>query len=592
MSSVVARIAQIVRQRRLLGIAWLFIPAFFLGLTWYGLTAPVSDSCRFLGRPFSDAGNYLDGATRLTYGMSLPLVPANRPLYSVYLSTWLEVTGHSLIWTFMLQALIVAGGICWFCWHVAREHGRIVSLVAGFVVTAFFVRFAGKTMSETLGFPLGLLSWGWLLAWVRSEQRWQLFVSYFALTLGLMARAGPFFILPAILIALVRQRGLRRSFTTVAVLSLAVALPVALHRAYHLAWSTQTGGGFSNFAYTLYGVARGGKGWRYAYAVVPGAVTSTQVVYRAAIDSIIHQPQLFVFGALKSVAEFLYPNLGCATGFTCRVVPGRLQPLVWAVTQLSFLFGSWRVLRSAKMGRSRLDSIYCWSLLGLLASVPFAPPSDADLMRAYATAIPLLAIVTGLGVQEFVDRVFKLPDTKASVSLTANEGGGVAEQRFIAGFPCAILALTLICLLRPLLRVHANPVQFGDGEHFLDSPTTVPNTTSVECGPNHYQLDILSVSHTTRLASRAYVEHLQAKSFSSPRMFEPLKPVVEKAGPLDYQTGFVSQTGNTWALLVPPALQQRLQLPNGPIKICAEKLDSSSSGADGVLHALLVKTVL
>src|SRR5437868_4865944 len=144
MSSLVARIAQIVRQRRLLGLAWFFIPALFFGWTWYGLTAPVSDSCRFLGRPFSDAGNYLDGATRLTYGMTIPEMPARRPLYPAYLSTWLEITGHSLVWTFMLQALLVAGCICWFCWHVARGHGRLVSVVAGFMVTAFFVRFAGK----------------------------------------------------------------------------------------------------------------------------------------------------------------------------------------------------------------------------------------------------------------------------------------------------------------------------------------------------------------------------------------------------------------------------------------------------------------
>jgi hypothetical protein len=460
------------------------------------------------------------------------------------------------------------------------------------MVTAFFVRFAGKAMTELLGFPLGLLSWGWLLAYVRTERRWQLFVGYFSLTLGLVARAGPFFILPAILVALFRNWGVRRAIKTLPFLILALALPVVLHRAYHLYWSTERGAGFSNFAYTLYGIARGGKGWRYAYAVVPGAATSTQIVYQAAVDSIVHQPQLFALGALKAFVMFLCPNLLCATGFACRVVPGRLQPLVWVSTQLAFLFGCWRVFRSTRERKQLIDSIYGWSLLGMLASVPFAPPTDNDLMRAYAAAIPVVAIVTGLGVQALADRFFPVAVTKGGAGLAAVERSSVAELWFIACFPCAVLGLTLICLIRPFLRSHANPAEFGDGERFLDSPTIAPNMASAACGTTDYRLDVLSVSHATSLASRAEIEHLQAKAFSSPQLFEPLKSVVDAAGPLDFELGFVAQTGNTWALLVPLALPHRVPSVGGPLKICAEKIDSSASGSDGVVHALLVKSIL
>ena len=52
-------------------LPWVLLPAMFVALSLYGSWAPVSDSSRVFGLPYSDAHAYLDAAFRLDSGLRL-----------------------------------------------------------------------------------------------------------------------------------------------------------------------------------------------------------------------------------------------------------------------------------------------------------------------------------------------------------------------------------------------------------------------------------------------------------------------------------------------------------------------------------------
>ena len=74
-------------------------------------------------------------------------------------------------------------------------------------------------------------------------------------------------------------------------------------------------------------------------------------------------------------------------------------------------------------------------------------------------------------------------------------------------------------------------------------------------------------------------------------LFEPLRSVIEVAGAFELFYGFVRETGNTWSVLVPVGVMNGRELRQEPVRVCASEVDSSMSGPQGELHALLVRSI-
>jgi hypothetical protein len=429
-----------------------------------------------------------------------------------------------------------------------------------------------------------------LLKWDAKQHASDLILGYFALTLGLLARAGPFFILPALLLVL-KRRSDKRSFLlqTGALLSVA-GLAFAISRAYQARLAGPDSLPFSNFAYTLYGVARGGKGWIYSTQVLPHS--TPQLVYQSAIDSIRHEPHLFALGALKGLWDFFLPNLLCATGFACRIVPSKLQPLVWLLTQVGFLVGLWALIRKKTSVGSSSRDLYLSGMLGLILSVPFAPPIDADLMRAHTMAIPLIAIVTALGIETIVRRLAasSLGPALARLAEPARELSVRAERRIFESFPYVVLFLVLAFVIRPLARsVRMDASVSGTGELAAQGHRTRPTDTGGCSGAQSYPVTLDHVMDGPLIDSVERVERLLGRSRLSPALLQPLKPVFQRVGIFEFAYAFVRETGNTWAVLLPRQIMARSFDGHESVSVCAEEVDAPLT-QDGQLRALLITT--
>lgn len=88
-----------------------------------------------------------------------------------------------------------------FSKQVAKLFGHLVGFIALFLSFLFYRRFLGSLMTENLGLSLGLLGAALLLQSLRMEKYRVILATYglFVLTMALLARAGAFLILPAIL---------------------------------------------------------------------------------------------------------------------------------------------------------------------------------------------------------------------------------------------------------------------------------------------------------------------------------------------------------------------------------------------------------
>lgn len=533
-------------------LLWALLPAMFVALSLYGSWAPVSDSSRVFGLPYSDAHAYLDAALRLSSGFRLTDFAGRRPLYPGFLSSVLAMTGYSLTVTCALQALVVALAICWFSEQVAVRLGFLEALVCGLVLSAFFVRFVEKTLSENLGLLLGLVAWGSLGQWDRRRRASDVALGYFALTLGLLARAGAFFMLPALLVAL-RRGSDRRTYARLLASSLAVAAAaVAIDLAYQHRLGSDATEAFSNFSTVLYGVARGGVGWQYATEVFGTGPGTSQQIYAAALASIRHEPLLFVIGASRALWQFLEPGLLSATGFTAMHAPSPLRPLAYLVGSAVFWMGLFELFRPAAGRELPPRHLERWGIIGLLLSLPFAPPSDSDAMRAHAVAIPLVALTMAHGARALWTAARRRVRRQPSRPPAPVIAGGLRER---ALFPIAVLSTVLLLILWPLTR-----------SGFAPSDAVASNA----CGSEH-ALTLQHIFHGATISSEAQIERTE-RQHPYPALFEPLKVAFTRAGPYEFTYGYSLAMETTPAVLFPLAMRGVRSDVN--VMVCAVELDS------------------
>lgn len=553
MTNRLSTLIGLTRSQPVRALTWAVLPAILVALSLYGSWAPVSDSSRVFGLPYSDAHAYLDGALRLDSGLHLTDFAGRRPLYTGFLSSVLAMTGYSLTVTCALQTLIVALAICWFSEQVALRFGFLEAVVGGLVVSAFFVRFVEKTLSENLGLLLGLVGWGSLVRWCRGRHSSDAVLGYFALTMGLLARAGAFLVLPTLLVALARGSN-RRARAQLLVSSLAVAAAaVAIDLVYGWWFGTDSTESFSNFSIVLYGVARGGVGWRYATEVFGTSPAASQQIYAAALASIRHEPLLFVIGGSKALWQFLQPGLLSATGFTAMPAPSPLRPLVYLVAGAVFWIGLFQIFRPAAGPELPPRHLERWGMIGLLLSLPFAPPSDSDAMRAHAVAIPLVALTVAHGARALWTRA-RHPAWRRQPSRPTATAIASGVRKW-APFPIAVLSTVMLLVLWPLTRLGFTPADAG---------------ASNACGPER-ALTLQHIFHGTTISSVAQIERTQRKH-PYPALFEPLKVALTRAGPYEFTYGYSLAIDTTPAVLFPLAMSGVRSDVN--VMVCAVELES------------------
>ncbi|MCA3268389.1 MAG: hypothetical protein ING19_20190 [Azospirillum sp.] len=390
-----------------------------LGDAWYGLASTGAYVGGIL--PIADARGYLEEALRLLAGARFETIAARRPVFGGVLAGLLWSVGDLRIVVTIL-AFATALGFAAALGAFARHHGALAAAAFGVLAFLFARRFVGTTLTESLAVPLALFAFA--LIWRAPDGLARAAAGLALLSLAMGVRAGPFFVLPLLVLALAWTPNRAAIPGRLAVLALCAAAP---HIVVHLVAPLVAvpGVALANAAQTLYGVVHGGD-WTTYFARHPemAAVSDaalSRAIYADLWRTVGESPAVVWDGAVRAWRAFFLSPIGvvsfvantdiaalrAAEGFNARQAEAGLSA---ALIDTVATAAGWDVLirRAISLGiagaslvavlrapfvrfENRTVFVLVAFWLGIVASVPFLPPWDADSLRAYAAVIPFFA---------------------------------------------------------------------------------------------------------------------------------------------------------------------------------------------------------
>ncbi len=374
--------------------------------------------------PLADAAYYYHDSLRIMSGWNISNFSAMRPFFAGFLSLIMNITDRNFMFSMAVITAIAGIAIYYAVREVQRTHGTEIAVFLLIILFLYFRHHSGTSMSETLGVPLGALGLG--LIWRGLERQSQnlsifgLFICAFALNV----RPGPMFILPFMLLWLAWVFKKPAEYISIKYIlwgTGAIILAFALNSMLIRILAGPSGTAFSNFSWALYGLASGGKSFNYIAETHPEVFLlqdpeRSRTIYRMTFDLILHNPGLLVSGAVFRWSTFFagawysafsfvggendYVNLIARWSMYCLCILGFLQ---W------FL----------KPG-DRYSGLVIMASLGILASVPFVPPTDAYRVRLYAASIFIFGLLPGMGLSLIMNltkfKMFSMPDPQTQES--------------------------------------------------------------------------------------------------------------------------------------------------------------------------------
>ena len=348
--------------------------------------------------PFSDAQGYYLEANRLLDGQPLEW-SARRPLFTSFLAVLLAVTGSLYV---ALAVMVALNAVATFLLarEVRRSFGPAAATVTALILFAFYRRDGGTgvVLSENLGLLLGTAAFTALLRGVRLQDLRSYASGAAVLSAALMARAGAFFVLPALVaVALVsvRHGGRRRRLNMTSALATVGAIGIA--GAAVLLWGktvsdpSASNTAFSNYSQSLYGLVVGGKGWTQVHIDHPNAKEGAEI-YALAYAAFRARPSGLIEGLTKMARAYIWPNepYHAFAFITDASRTGLLQRICYMLALVGLGACVWR-------WRDPVYSLLLAAAAGHLASIPFVPPIDAGL-RVYAATVPIVALIVAAGI--------------------------------------------------------------------------------------------------------------------------------------------------------------------------------------------------
>jgi hypothetical protein len=370
--------------------------------------------------PFSDAAGYYSDARRLLEGQLFSSFSSRRPLFAGMLSALLGVTGRNLQLT--IAVLVAISAVA--CYLLVREaqstHGALAATLVMVVLFVYYRRFSGTTLTENLGFPAGALALALLWRGAGQKKCGYVFGGIFLLTLALNARAGAFFVLPLLVMwaAWVFREKKIVSLPVLAMAVGAIAVGFLVNAIMFRSLASPEGTPFSNFSYTLYDLASGGKGWTRVKKDHPEIMklsepAYSQKIYSLAFAEIKRHPENFVTGMLKTWPAFFSWGDSSVFGF----MGGEQATVALLARLLLLLLSAAGLVWSISNWRDPLPALLLAALLGTFLSIPFVPPWEADHMRAYAATLPFYAIYPAIGLAFLVGRFKRMPWSKVTQAI-------------------------------------------------------------------------------------------------------------------------------------------------------------------------------
>lgn len=368
--------------------AWFFLP-----MTWYwrGLTF---DYGFFMGLfPLNDGIQYLTDAYRLLAGLDFTHISTRRPIFSGLLTFLLWISGNNLQVALGIFAVNTGLSVYILANEIRKWLGPISAGLVSVMLFYCYQEYEGRIMTENIGLSLGALSLAILINAAHNKNLLRAMIGTFILSLALNARAGAFFSLITLILwgGYFFREKLQFSWKAVIALTLATFLGFALNYLLVKTIGSSKGALFSNFSYTLYGLAAGYKGWGYIYSVEPNPAESQ--ILSMALELIRQNPFNLVYGVFRAFLDYLMPEIMFSyLNFKDQ------QPLISYVLYILTILGIVRAWQSRKEPNSLLSLAL---FIGCFLSVSFVPPIDSGI-RALTATMPVNAIITAYAVKTFV----------------------------------------------------------------------------------------------------------------------------------------------------------------------------------------------
>jgi len=448
-------------------------------------------------QPWSDASAYLQEAQRLYHGLLLTPVGARRPMFHAFLSVLLHLTSGNFMVTLAVLTWINAIAVLLVVREIRRNFGGPAAAFLLIFTYVFYARFAGTTMTEQLGFALGNLAVFFLLISAQNESLRHALFGLGLLSLALIARAGAFFILPILVVWITILFRTKNAAWRAPVLAIAVIASAFILNSILLKTIAEPQGvPFSNYSYTLYGLASGNKGWTQAGQDYPNATESE--VMSLALQKIRSDPALFLRGMLRSTRDYFTPDRGAFTFISFGSFQSQANIILWALILTGLVY-------AALNWRKGIHGLVLTSFIGVFASLTLVPPIDANDMRAFAATIPftgLWVVEGGYALISWGKKLLKEKEDSAGAEI------GLPIQRMAIGISATlvILAIPAPILLRALVRPDI-------GTH----PTSVEET----CGPGQKLLQGFVVKNASInlipnvAASESYMPYIRADDYQN-----------------------------------------------------------------------------
>jgi hypothetical protein len=392
--------------------------------------------------PFRDAAGYYYDAQRLLEGNVFPYDLTRRPFFTGTLATLLWLNGQNLQIALAIFVLINAAACFLLAREVQRSHGPLAGAIVLTLLFVFYRDYAGAVMTEHLGVALGALALALLWRSAGLQQFRLALLGILVLTIALNARAGAFFVLPALVLwgGWVFRGTARLSLSFLALSMTAIVLGFGFNAISSRITVPNNVSSFSNFSHTLYGLAVGGQGWAQVRVDHPEIRTieepeKSQLIYQWAMEEIRANPSRLLQGMVSAVSDYFSVS-GYKGLFSFMRAEEQLQSIIRGGLYLLSLIGLLRCLRYWKDPQHML---LMFGLLGILASVPLVPPGDAPGMRAYAATLPINILLVALGVVQVVKvlpeqirtRVLPVQDTAGSSTALIVASVGLVTLVFV-----------------------------------------------------------------------------------------------------------------------------------------------------------------
>lgn len=381
---------------------------------WYGsfylFTIQTSYSALFGTIPYSDAaGYYLGSQDFLTTGL-LNEWNSRRPLNALFYAARSLMTGQSFHVALLLQAIVC--GLAAFITSLALRPycsplGRAFFLLG--IVGIYGQVFLPTTLSESLGLTLGFISCASFILFMKKPTAALFALSMFMLLVALNTRAGPFFLIPFLMIwgiyKVSPDRTEQIKLVAFSILGLLLALGYNKALLFLYTPADAPGAMHANFSHTLYGLVCGGKMWSYAQTVFTDFKGTEgeycQMLYKESWSVFKEKPWLIILGILKNLGSMMNYFIG----FLKMVVPfeSMASRILGYGISSSLLFASIWGLWKRRQENWALTYFIIAVWLGFIASAAIVWRDGG--FRTFAVSVPFIAIsfVYGLGyfVQKF-----------------------------------------------------------------------------------------------------------------------------------------------------------------------------------------------